>query len=164
MSPTEWTMEQIYQSYHDQILRYIRAKLSSPQEAEDVCSTVMLNIMNGLSGFQPSKSSLTTWIYTIARNAVTDHLRRTRPSVPLDETIPVYEEGFDCILREETLEELAAALETLPNRERDVILLHYYSGRSLKEIAAAMGMSYSNSKLLHSKGLAHLRQHLMPQE
>ena len=62
MSPTEWTMEQIYQSYHDQILRYIRAKLSSPQEAEDVCSTVMLNIMNGLSGFQPSKSSPTTWI------------------------------------------------------------------------------------------------------
>lgn len=42
-----------------------------------------------------------------------------------------------------------------------MILLHYYSGRSLKEIATAIGMSYVNTKLLHGKALTHLRQHLM---
>lgn len=161
MSLAELTMEQIYQTYYDRILRYIQTKLSSPQEAEDICSAVMLKIMNGLPNFQPSKSSLTTWIYTITRNAVTDHFRGIRLNAPLEETISFHEEGFDRILREETLEELAAALEALPQRERDVILLHYYSGRSLKEIAAAMGMSYSNIKLVHSKALAHLRKHLV---
>ena len=108
MSLAELTMEQIYQSYYDRILRYIQTKLSSPQEAEDICSAVMLKIMNGLPNFQPSKSSLTTWIYTITRNAVTDHFRGVRLSAPLEETISFHEEGFDRILREETLEELAA--------------------------------------------------------
>lgn len=42
-----------------------------------------------------------------------------------------------------------------------VILLHYYSGCSLKEIATAIGISYANTKLLHGKALTHLRQHLM---
>ena len=57
----------------------------------------------------------------------------------------------------ETLDILADALEQLDTRLRDIIILHYYGGKSLKEIAAAMGMSYPNMKILHKKALNRLK-------
>ena len=40
----------------------------------------------------------------------------------------------------------------------DIVLLHYYGGKTLKEIAAAMNMSYPNMKILHKKALGQLRK------
>lgn len=153
-------IECIYIEYRQKILRYVRSKISSPQEAEDICSAVMIKIINGLPGFDSSKSSLNTWIYTITRNALTDYYRRYRIHEPLEEEIVYSENGFDEILREEMLEELAEALEKLPQREKDIIILHYYSGITLKEIAVSMGMSYSNLKNVHHRALSHLRRQM----
>lgn len=88
------------------------------------------------------------------RNTLTDHYRSRRSHEELGEDIPYEGDDFEEILQEERLEELAAALEKLPQRERDVIILHYYSGISLREISEAIGMSYSNMKIIHRKALA----------
>ena len=58
----------------------------------------------------------------------------------------------------ETLDLLADALEQLDMRLRDIIILHYYGEKSLKEIATAMGMSYPNMKILHKKALNQLKK------
>ena len=55
---------------------------------------------------------------------------------------------------------LADALEMLDIRLRDIIILHYYGGKSLKEIATAMNMSYPNIKILHKKALNQLKKML----
>ena len=138
--------------YSDKVLRYVRSKISDPQDAEDVCASVFLKVQRG--------SSLSTWIYSIAHNAVIDFYRRSRETAPLDEEIACTEDGFEDIYNNETLNTLASALENLSPRERDVIILHYYSGKSLKEIAALMNMSYSNMKLLHKKALLHLKKQM----
>ena len=62
------------------------------------------------------------------------------------------------MLNEETLNSLADALEQLSRRERDIIILHYYSGKTLKSIAEIMDISYSYVKLLHTKALNNLRE------
>lgn len=160
MNEDRQTAECVYREYYLRILGYVRSKLSSPQEAEDVCSSAMLKIVRGLPTFDPEKSSLSTWIYTIVRNTLTDHYRSRRSHEELGEDIPYEGDDFEEILQEERLEELAAALEKLPQRERDVIILHYYSGISLREISEAIGMSYSNMKIIHRKALAGLKKHL----
>lgn len=160
MNEDRQTAERVYREYYPRILGYVRSKLSSPQEAEDVCSSAMLKIVRGLPTFDPEKSSLSTWIYTIVRNTLTDHYRSRRSHEELGEDIPYEGDDFEEILQEERLEELAAALEKLPQRERDVIILHYYSGISLREISEAIGMSYSNMKIIHRKALAGLKKHL----
>lgn len=160
MNEDRQTAERVYREYYSRILGYVRSKLSSPQEAEDVCSSAMLKIVRGLPTFDPEKSSLSTWIYTIVRNTLTDHYRSRRSHEELGEDIPYEGDDFEEILQEERLEELAAALEKLPQRERDVIILHYYSGISLREISEAIGMSYSNMKIIHRKALAGLKKHL----
>lgn len=53
---------------------------------------------------------------------------------------------------------LADALGTLDIRLRDIIILHYYGGKTLKEIATAMNMSYPNMKVLHKKALNQLKK------
>lgn len=160
MNEDRLTAERVYREYYPRILGYVRSKLSSPQEAEDVCSSAMLKIVRGLPTFDPEKASLATWIYTIARNALTDHYRGLHIHEELSENVACAGDDFDAILREESLEELAEALEKLPQRERDIIILHYYSGIPLKEMSAAMGMSYANMKIVHKKALSDLRKHM----
>lgn len=155
----ERTMERIYREFSDKVLRYARSKISDLHDAEDVCSTVFLRVQQGLPRYDSAKASLSTWIYSIARNTVADFYRHTRAVEPLNEEIVCCEEdGLENLYNDETLEALAAALESLPKRESDIIVLHYYSGKQLKEIAVLMKMSYSNIKSLHKKALAHLKK------
>ena len=55
------------------------------------------------------------------------------------------------------LDLLADALLRLKEKERDLIVLHYYSGHTLREVADMMGMSYINAKVIHKKALESLR-------
>ena len=60
-------------------------------------------------------------------------------------------------LTDDALDSLADALLALKERERDLIVLHYYTGYTLKEVAEMMGMSYINAKVIHKKALENLR-------
>ena len=51
MNEDRQTAERVYREYYPRILGYVRSKLSSPQEAEDVCSSAMLKIVRGLPTF-----------------------------------------------------------------------------------------------------------------
>ena len=54
-------------------------------------------------------------------------------------------------------EKLSDALLALKEKARDLIVLHYYTGHTLKEVAEIMGMSYINAKVIHKKSLESLR-------
>ena len=60
-------------------------------------------------------------------------------------------------LIDDALDILADALLALKERARDLIVLHYYTGHTLKEMAEMMGMSYINVKVIHKKALTVLR-------
>lgn len=147
--------EEIYLEYADKVSSYVRGKIENPHEAEDVVSTVFLKVYQKLDTFDESKASLSTWIYTITRNTVTDYYRTRRIHASYDEAyeLPAPEKDRD------VLDTLADTLLTLKVRERDLILLHYYKGLTLKEVADKMGMSYINAKVIHKKALSALRNY-----
>ena len=60
-------------------------------------------------------------------------------------------------ITDDALDSLADALLALKERERDLIVLHYYTGHTLKETAEMMSMSYINAKVIHKKALESLR-------
>ena len=145
--------EELYLTYYDKVGAYIRGKVENFHDAEDLTAQVFEKVYVKLDSFDGTKASLSTWIYTIARNTVTDHFRTRRVHVSYDELyeLPAPERDRD------VLEELADALEGLKVKERDLILLHYYKGLTLKEVAEQMGMSYINAKVIHKKALSGLR-------
>lgn len=152
--------ERIYIEFKDKVARYVRGKIVNEHDAEDVVSDVFVKVFNGLSDFDENKASLSTWIYTITRNAVIDHFRASKRLCELPEELYSEDDTEQNIINTEMLERLADALERLNERERNIIVLHYYGGRTLKDIAEAMGISYSYTKLLHGGALKALRKHI----
>ncbi len=153
-------LDRIYTEYSGKVMGYIRARIRSSAEAEDLHSEVFEKILKKIEEFDPSKASLNTWIFTITRNTVIDHFRRSRPSEELDENLSDNVELDEDLLNSETLSELAAALRKLPQQMMDIIVLRYYDGKPLTEIAEMMNLSYGAVKLRHQNAVLMLRQAL----
>ena len=153
-------LDRIYAEYSGKVMGYIRARVHSSADAEDLRSEVFEKVLRKIGDFDPSKASLSTWIFTITRNTVIDHFRRTKPTEELDENLSDNIELDEGLLNSETLSELAAALRKLPQQLMDIIVLRYYDGKPLTEIAELMGLSYGAVKLRHQNAVLMLRQAL----
>ena len=156
---TEKEKSDIYSDYSDKVLRYINGKVNDLYLAQDLCSDVFLKVYEKLDSFDSSKASLSTWIFTITRNTLTDHYRTRKVFSEVPETMPVDFSIEDEYCNEETLDSLADALEKLDERERCIIVFHYYSGMTLKQVGEKMGISYSYVKMLHNKALSQLKNY-----
>ena len=153
-------LDRIYTEYSGKVMGYIRARVRSSADAEDLLSEVFEKILRKIEDFDPSKASLNTWIFTITRNTVIHHFRRTKPTEELDENLTDSLELDEGLLNAETLGELAAALRKLPQQMMDIIVLRYYDGKPLTEIAEMMNLSYGAVKLRHQNAVLMLRQAL----
>ena len=153
-------IETIYTQYYSKVMGYIHARIRNRADAEDLCADVFEKVQRKLPDFDPSKASVSTWIFTITRNTVIDHFRRSKPSEELDENLSDNVELDEDLLNSETLSELAAALRKLPQQMMDIIVLRYYDGKPLTEIAEMMNLSYGAVKIRHQNAVLMLRQAL----
>ena len=153
-------LKKIYLDYHDKVYGYIVSKINNPHDAEDLSSEVFLKVYAKLDTYDENKSVLSTWIYTVTRNTLTDYFRTRKVFAEMPEDVEDEASVEDEICNAEMLENLANALEALPKRERDIIILHYYSGKTLKEVAERLGISYAYVKILQNKALKILRKKL----
>ena len=151
-------METLYAQYSSKVMGYIHARIRNRADAEDLCADVFEKVQRKLAEFDPAKASVSTWIFTITRNTVIDHYRRSKPSEELDENLSDDTELDESLLNNETLSELAGALRALPEEMRDIIVLRYYDGKPLTEVAEIMGLSYGAVKLRHQSALAKMRK------
>ncbi len=152
--------EKIYLAYHNKVMGYLYNRVNGRATAEDLCSDVFEKVFRRIDQYDQSKSSLSTWIFTITRNTVIDYFRRNRPSEELDENLSDDTEVDEGLLNTESLEELAAALREMPGDLRELIVLRYYDNKPLTEVAEQMGLSYGAVKLRHQKALLILRRSL----
>ena len=155
MNTPEW--EKIYDLYCGKVMGYIAARVQRRAAAEDLCADVFEKAFRKRDAFDASKASISTWIFTITRNTVIDYFRKTRPTEEPDENLASDEEVDEHLLSQETLSELASALNRLPEELQDIIVLMYYDGKPMTEVATMMGLSYGAIKLRHQKALAQLK-------
>ncbi len=156
-SVTNTNQDKVYLDYKAKVTAYVRSRIENKYDVEDIVSTVFLKIYQKIDSFDESKASLSTWIYTITRNTVIDYFREIKTHIEFLDEIEADTLSADSLVDDELLEDLAYALETLSERERDLIILHYYKGYTLKRISEMMDMSYINAKLIHTKALSMLR-------
>lgn len=153
----------IYTQYRDKVFGFVRSKIFNQTEAEDIVQTVFLKVYSNLDKYDETKASLSTWIYTITRNTVYDYLKEKHdhPMLELiDNTVDSAEKPDETILNNEELEELACALEKLPQDQRDIIILLYYKKLERKNVAEMLGMTYGQLRYLHDKALRRLGEFL----
>ena len=149
--------EQIYEEFHLKVLNYINSQINNYYLAEDLCSDVFLKVYEKIDTFDENKAKLSTWIFTITRNKLIDYYRKRKIEVEINENIAYNPIEDDDLLTDENLEKLACALEKLDSRDRQIIIKHYYSHISLKDIASELGISYVYVKVLHKNALLKLK-------
>jgi RNA polymerase sigma-70 factor (ECF subfamily) len=160
--------EALYLEYRGRVRAYALHHLQNVQDAEDAVSQVFLNAYKNRGAYDPKKGLYSTWLYAITRNVVREAQRRTgrsRTDGYFDEweTLECQDpRPEDALLTQERVEALADALEKLPERERDILLLRFYSGLSSREVAARMGLSDGNVRYLQSRAISRLRGLLEP--
>ena len=135
-------VERLYEDYSGRVYRYCLSRLDSPEEAEDALQATYLNAWRSLSsGVEPISTS--PWLFQIASNVCSSILRTRLTGATVELRSP---ETFDRIPTEskssDELLGLAAALEELPERQRQALLLRDWRGLSYDEIATEMNSSY----------------------
>ena len=154
-------MEKIYLEYREKVFRYVRGKAASTADAEDVTSEIFWRVLSSLDSYDEEKSTLSTWIYTITHNTVCNYYReRSKRALSLDENALYYDTdaGVVAEIENEILKEnLAIALETLTEREQDIIVLYYYHEIPLRDIAIKMGITYTNAKFIKHNAIKKLK-------
>ena len=154
-------MEKIYLEYREKVFRYVRGKVRNLADAEDVTSEIFLKVQTSLSSYDEEKATLSTWIYTITHNTVCNYYReQSKRALSIDENaLPSdTDDGVISEIENEILKEnLAIALETLTEREQDIIVLYYYHEIPLRDIAVKMGITYTNAKFIKHNAIKKLK-------
>jgi RNA polymerase sigma-70 factor, ECF subfamily len=143
----EEEFDRIVREYQDKIVRLAYSMLGDRASAEETAQDVLVRVWKGLPGFR-AESSLSTWIYTITRNACLTVLRRRdlRP-VSLDEPAPRREADRQAVADWTVAESPAAELlNRLPAKYRQVVALFYMQEKSYDEVACMLALPVGTVK------------------
>lgn len=127
--------------------------------AEECAQDVMATLWRKAHLFDPAKASVSTWIFTIARNRRIDFLRKDRRPEPEELTWgPEAEpDQADVLALAEDTEKLGEALAALPEKQRNLIEKAYFGDLSHSEIAAETGLPLGTIKSRIRLALERLR-------
>ena len=144
----EEEFERIVREYRDKIFRLALSMLGERSAAEEAAQETLVRVWKGLGGFR-AESSLSTWIYSIARNTCLTALRRGQPrTASLDDAAPLREvdrrtaAGWFGAERPDAGE----LLERLPVKYRQVAALFYMQEKSYDEVASMLGLPVGTVK------------------
>jgi RNA polymerase sigma-70 factor (ECF subfamily) len=150
--------EDLYRSSRDDVYAYAAGLLRDSAAAEDVTATAFERAYRKRRRFDSRRGSPRAWLFGIARNAALDELRRRGRQRRLAAD-PVDEASAAGAASDMSAERLALreALQRLDPRERELIALRYFSGLSLAEVGAVLGISESNAGTRLHRTITKLR-------
>jgi RNA polymerase sigma factor (sigma-70 family) len=142
---------------------YLAYRVSSRADAEDLTQLTFERALKAWDRFDSRRASVATWLLAIARNLLVDHYRRDHSQ----HQEPIGVDGSnDAALGHLELEpngvspELAAALEQLSRRDREIVALRFGGDLTGPEIADLTGLSLANVQQILSRSLRRLRVEL----
>jgi RNA polymerase sigma-70 factor, ECF subfamily len=147
---------ELYDRHHAQLWRYSYGRTGSRDAADDVAAQVFAEALSSIDRYRYKGRPILAWLYAIARNLTSKHLRRTQRDAPGEYVEPSggsLEEGLDSMV-------LADALERLTAEQREVVVMRFYAGYSTGEIAAAMGKREAAVYSLEVRAIGALRRQL----
>ena len=163
----ERAFREIYRTYRDPIWALVVSLVGDPLQAQDVVQNVFFKAFRGLGGFR-FRSTLFTWIFRIARNECRNHLRKKAVTcVPLEDILGSrYEaDGNRVSGRAQARSDvLRNAVQQLPFKMREVVVLKYQEDLSYDEMSRILGCPAGTVASRLNRALAELEARLRPFE
>jgi RNA polymerase sigma factor (sigma-70 family) len=161
-------ISEVVEREQSRLRNFIRRRVADPRDVEDILQDVFSELVEANRRLMPI-DHVTSWLFRVARNRITDLFRKMQPDsfsatagtdddelLQFGDLLPSPDAGPEAIFaRNVLLQELARAVDELPEEQRRVFVGHELEGRSFKEMAAETGVSMNT--LLSRKRYAVLR-------
>jgi RNA polymerase sigma-70 factor (ECF subfamily) len=159
-------LDHLIEKYQHRLLRYLVHLAGRRELAEDFFQETWIRVLERGRQYDP-RHEFSTWLFTIARNLVIDHLRRKRPaslesltdnddSAPFDLPATGQPSAFDATVQREQNEQISAGMQHIAVEYRETLVLRFQEGMSLAEIAHVTGAPLGTVKSRIYRGLSAL--------
>ena len=151
--------EAVYADQMPRVYNFIRYRTQDDAVAEDLTAVTLEKAWRHRHRYRRDQGAFSTWLFTIARNVVIDHLRRTQTTVPLDAAPPPSDHRSveDELERHDDRQRLGRLLSQLPAREQELIAFKYGAGLANRAIARLSGLSETNVGTILHRVVGRLR-------
>ncbi len=170
------SIRQIIEKERKRLLEFIRKRVPTQEDAEDVLQDVFYELVNTYRLMKPVEQ-MAAWLFTVARNKITDRYRKKKPdSLEGHFALRIGDEGdrLDIsdflpsginspeteMMREAIMEGVVSALDELPKEQREVFIMHELEDKSFQEIAAITGANVNTLLSRKRYAVLYLRERL----
>jgi RNA polymerase sigma-70 factor (ECF subfamily) len=150
----------VYAEQLPRIYNFFCYRMRDEATAEDLTAQTFEKAWRARHRYRRDLAGFTTWLVAIARNVATDHLRARRDHAPLDDAAEIAAASTpeDEHERASDRNRLAALIERLPERERELLALKYGAGMTNRAIAELLGLGESNVGTIVHRAVQTLRR------
>lgn len=156
------TFAGLYEQYLPKVYRYVSYRITDTHTAEDLTSAVFEKALTKFNSYKADKAAFSTWIFTIARNTLTDHFRANQshktvlmedPAAEAEPNSRPEEESE----KEEELQALRTCVARLSKSEQEIISLKFGAEMTNRQIAGMLSLSESNIGIIVYRAVRKLR-------
>lgn len=148
--------ERLFRRYFNEAKLYVTTLCHDEALAEDIVSE---SFVKAFTLIDEERESFKFWLLKVCRNAYFDYLKKAKRLTPVRDTMR--DEGGDIaekIIEDEEYKALYHAIALLKDNHREVILLYYFDGLSVSEIAGITGQTVQNVKVLMHRARMKLKE------
>ncbi len=169
-------IEHLFRTDRKKFLGFIRQRVRSAEEAEDILQDVFANVLAASNNVSKPIENIASWVFTAVRNRIIDSYRKKRAETFSDMHLPQVEESsnenFEALLSDLTASPEAAlmretiwdavmrGLDELPPEQREVFVKNEFEGVSFRELADETGININTLLARKRYAVLHLRQRL----
>src|ERR1041384_4496698 len=174
MNEQDRRISEIIAGEQSRLSNFIRRRVPDPSDVEDILQEVFYELVEANRLLMPIEH-VTGWLFSVARNRITDLFRKKKPEnfsdqameneegemLAIEDLLPSPDAGPEALyFRNVLLDELELAIEELPEEQREVFVAHELEGRSFREMAEETGVSVNTLLSRKRYAVLHLRERL----
>jgi RNA polymerase sigma factor (sigma-70 family) len=174
MTEQDRQISEVIAEQRPRLRNFIRKRVPNEADVEDVLQDVFYKLVEANRLLMPIEY-VTAWLFTVARNRITDLFRKKKPEsfsdaaiededgelLQIEDLLPSPDAGPEALyLRNLLLDELESALAELPAEQREVFVAHEIEGRSFKELSEETGVNVNTLLGRKRYAVLHLRERL----
>lgn len=158
---TAEVFSQLYEEHFPKVYRYVSYQIMDSDIAEDLTSVIWEKALTKFRMYDSRKAAFSTWILSIARNAVVDYFRENRKKqnmqIELIKSTPTGASPDEAIIKGEEIRLLQSYISQLSRQEQDIISFKFGGEMTNREIAKTLGLSESNVGVILFRAIRKLK-------
>jgi RNA polymerase sigma-70 factor (ECF subfamily) len=157
---SEEVLIKAFEMYYDKVYSFFFYHVHDHELAQDLAGEVFCRVASSWSRYDPQKATISTWVFTLAKNLLRDSWRKRKlPQVELVD-MPASLDIEEDVEKMDQRRMLCKALRTLTDRERELIGLRYVAELSISEIAPLTGLTPNHISVTLFRSMKKLQKEL----